>query len=65
MVKREGHRGREKRNSSRIRDQVMTVGRNTPQQVYKARRRRKVLKYPVVSKMTKEIEIFNARGFLY
>lgn len=65
MGKREGYSGREKRNSGRVRDHIMTVGRNTPQQVYRARSRRKIVKCPGVSRMTKETEVFNASGFLY
>jgi hypothetical protein len=60
-----GRRGSEKRNGGRIRDQVITVGRNTLRQVYEVRNRRKVLKCPGVSRITKEIEVFKACGLLY
>jgi hypothetical protein len=63
LGKRKGHREKEKRNSGRTSDQVMTVGRETPQQLYNARSSRKVKMCPGVSRMTKEIEVFNARGF--
>lgn len=64
LDKRDGHREKEKRNRGRTSDQVMTVGRKMPQQIYNARIRRKIKMCPDVSRRTKEIEVFNACGFL-
>jgi len=57
-----GDRGIEKWNNGRVRDHIMIVGWNTPQQVYKARSRSKILKCPGASRTTKELEVLCLRG---